>query len=108
MTRLIEILISLAIVVALFLVVGLLLPASRHHEESVETNRKLTIVYDTINSLRRFEDWNPLVLRDPNIEIEKSGPDSGVGARLDYESGKAQLGEGSWEIVAAEPNPSET
>ena len=105
MTRLIEILISLAIVVALFLVVGLLLPASRHHEESVETNRKLTIVYDTINSLRRFEDWNPLVLRDPNIQIEKSGPDSGVGARLEYSS-DTNLGEGSWEIVANEPRKS--
>lgn len=105
MTRLIEILISLAIVAALFLVVGVLLPGSRHHQESVETNRKLTIVYDTINSLRRFEDWNPLVLRDPNIQIEKSGPDSGVGARLEYSS-DTNLGEGSWEIVANEPRKS--
>ncbi|MFP7723677.1 SRPBCC family protein [Lysobacter sp. A3-1-A15] len=107
MTRLIEILISLAIVAALFLVVGVLLPSSRHHEESVETNRKLTIVYDTISSLRRFEDWHPLVLRDPSVEIEKSGPESGVGSRLDYTSDTA-LGEGSWELVSAEPRKSVT
>ena len=50
MTRLIEILISLAIVAALFLVVGLVLPSSRHISESVETNRKMTIVYDTLNN----------------------------------------------------------
>ncbi len=105
MTRLIEILISLAIVAVLFLVVGLVLPASRHHVESVETNRRLTIVYDTLNSLRRFEHWNPLVLKDPQVKITKSGPESGVGARLDYSS-ETNLGEGSWEIVANEPRKS--
>ncbi|MEO5566734.1 MAG: SRPBCC family protein [Luteimonas sp.] len=108
MTRLLEILISLAIVLALFLVVGVLLPSSRHIEEKVETNRKLTIVYDTVNSLRRFSDWNPLVLRDPKMSRQLSGPVSGVGARLDYESDKAQLGKGSWELVANEPRASVT
>ncbi|MFC7300493.1 SRPBCC family protein [Cognatiluteimonas weifangensis] len=108
MTRLIEILISLAIVTALFLVVGLVLPSSRHIDEKVETNRKMTIVYDTLNSLRRFEDWNPLVLRDPRMQLQLSGPASGVGARLDYDSSNPQLGQGSWEIVATEPNASVT
>ena len=56
MTRLLEILISLAIVAVLFIVVGFLLPSSRHLENSVETNRKMTIVYDTLNSVRRFKD----------------------------------------------------
>ncbi|MBU8975162.1 MULTISPECIES: SRPBCC family protein [unclassified Lysobacter] len=103
MTRLIEILISLAIVAALFLIVGVALPSSRHLQHSVETNRKLTIVYDTINSLRRFKDWNPLVLRDPNIQLKLSGPDSGVGARLDYDSKEKGLRQGSWEITASDP-----
>ena len=104
MTRLLEILISLAIVATLFLLVGLVLPDSRHLTEKIETNRKLTIVFDTLNSLRRFKDWNPLVLRDPKVQLKLSGPDSGVGARLDYVSEEPSLGEGSWEIVASEPN----
>jgi hypothetical protein len=108
MTRLFEILISLAIVVALFLLVSLVLPSSRHIEEKVETNRKLTIVYDTLNSLRRFPDWNPLVLRDPKMQLQFSGPASGVGARMDYTSDKPQLGQGSWEITATEPRASVT
>ena len=53
MTRLLEILISLAIVVGLYLVVALVLPSERHLVEKVETNRKLTIVFDSLNSLRR-------------------------------------------------------
>ena len=99
MTRLLEILISLAIVVALYLVVGLALPSSRHLVEKIETNRKLTIVFDTLNSFRRFKDWNPLVLRDPRVQMTLSGPDSGVGARLDYVSKEEGLGKGSWEIT---------
>ena len=108
MTRLIEILISLAIVTALFLLVALVLPSSRHLEEKVETNRKLTIVYDTLNSLRRFPDWNPLALRDPKMDIAFSGPVSGVGAKMTYESDKAQVGNGSWTITGTEPRKSVT
>jgi hypothetical protein len=99
MTRLLEILISLAIVAGLFLVVALVLPSSRHLVEKVETNRKLTIAFDSLNSLRRFKDWNPLVLRDPRVQLTLSGPDSGVGARLDYVSTEESLGKGSWEIT---------
>jgi hypothetical protein len=108
MTRLLEILISVAIVAVLFLAVGLVLPSSRHISHSVETNRKLTIVYDTLNSLGRFDEWNPLVLRDPAMQIKLSGPESGKGARLDYVSKEEGLGEGSWEIIDTEPRKSVT
>ena len=108
MTRLIELLISLAIVTVLFLVVGLVLPSSRHLSEQVETNRKVTIVYDTLNSFRRFKDWNPLVLRDPRMKLSFAGPASGVGATLNYDSDKPQLGQGSYKITASEPNQSVT
>lgn len=104
MTRLIEILISLAIVAALFLLVSLVLPSERNLVESVETNRKMTIVYDTLNSLRRFPQWHPLALRDPKMEFRFSGPASGVGARIEYDSDLPQVGSGSWEIVESVPN----
>ncbi|MDQ3495114.1 MAG: SRPBCC family protein [Pseudomonadota bacterium] len=104
MTRLLELLISIAIVAVLFLLVGVLLPSSRSLTESVETNRRMTIVYDTINSLRRFGAWHPLALRDPGMALELSGPPSGVGARLDYRSSNDAVGEGSWELVESEEN----
>ena len=103
MTRLLEILISLAIVAALFLIVGVVLPSSRHLSEEIETNRKMTIVYDTLNTPRRLKDWNPLAFHDPSMQWEFSGPDSGVGARADYASNVPQIGSGSWEITASEP-----
>ncbi|HEY0660255.1 MAG TPA: SRPBCC family protein [Lysobacter sp.] len=106
MTRLIEILISLAIVAVLFVVVGVLLPSSRHLSNSVETNRKSTIVFDTLNGVRRFKDWNPAVAGDPNIELKLSGPEAGVGARIDWNSKEPALGKGSWEITKSEPGQS--
>lgn len=108
MTRLIEILIALAIVVALFLVIGLLLPSSRHLQEEVETNRKMSIVYDTISSMRRFDDWNVLPLQDPQMRTELTGPETGVGAAFEYESDLRKLGTGKWEIVDAVPGKSVT
>ncbi len=103
MTRLIELLISIAIVAALFLLVALVLPSKRHLEQSVETNRRMTIVYDTLNSFRRFREWNPLSLRDPAIDIKLAGPPAGVGARMEYASTVPQLGSGSWEITESVP-----
>ncbi|MDH5824095.1 SRPBCC family protein [Luteimonas sp. RD2P54] len=103
MTRLLELLISLVIVAVLFVVVGVLLPSERNLVEQVETNRRQTIVFDTINSFRRFDDWHPMVLQDPAIELNRSGPDEGVGARLDFSSDNRNIGDGSWEIVASEP-----
>ena len=75
MTRIYEFLIALGIVAVLALVIGLVLPSHRHISESVETNRKMTIVYDTVNNLRRFKDWNPLVLRDPQMQLNVTGPE---------------------------------
>ncbi len=54
MTRIIEFLIALGIVAGLFVIIGVCLPGERHITESIETNRKMTIVYDTVSSLRRF------------------------------------------------------
>ena len=97
MTRLIEFLIALALVLALFLVVGLVLPSKRHLVESVETNRRMTIVFDTLNSVRRIKDWNPLI-PSKTSELTYSGGDeghTGVGARVDFASADKRMGKGS-------------
>jgi len=100
MTRLLELLISMAIVAVLFVIVGVLLPSSRSLTESVETNRKMAIVFDTLNSFKRFDDWHPFALGQ--VRLERSGPESGVGARIDYDSQVSGVGKGSWEIVESE------
>jgi hypothetical protein len=104
MTRLIEFLIALAIVLALFLVVGLVLPSKRHLEESVETNRRMTIVFDTVNNVRRLKDWNLLLPSDPAALTYSGGAEghTGAGARVDFASKDARWEKGHWEITESE------
>ena len=103
MTRIIEFLIALGIVAVLALVVGLALPSHRHISESVETNRRMTIVFDTLNNVRRLKDWNPLVPSAANELSYSGGEDNtGVGAKVDFNSANPAWGQGSWEIVESE------
>lgn len=99
MIRILEFFVSLLIVVALFVLVGVILPDSRRIEHSVETNRPVRVVFDVLNGFSRFQDWNPLRLHDPRVRYDLSGPQFGVGARLDYDSMLKRLGRGSWELT---------
>ncbi|RMH93067.1 polyketide cyclase [Lysobacter pythonis] len=103
MTRLYEFLISLAIVAVLFVIVGVVLPDRRQVTQSVETNRRQTIVFDVVNSFQRFRDWNAVSARDPAIELKLSGPESGKGARVDYVSKEKGIGSGHWVIADSKP-----
>jgi hypothetical protein len=102
MIRFLELVIALLIVVVLFVLVGLFLPSSRYVEHSLETNRPLRQVFDTINSFRRFHDWHPLRAQDPRIDYQLEGAERGVGARLVYNSRQPRIGQGAFEIVESD------
>lgn len=101
MTRLLELLISVVIVIVLFLVVGVFLPSQREVRDNAETNHPVRQVYDTINGFKRFGDWHPLRQHDPSVQYTLSGPAKGVGAALDFVSKDKRVGTGRWEIVEA-------
>lgn len=61
-------------------------------------------IFPYVNSLRRFNQWSPWAVRDPKAQYNFSGPESGVGARMEWKSDHPDLGSGSQEIVASEPN----
>ena len=103
MTRVIEFVISLLLVVALFVVIGLTLPSKRYFEYSTETNRPMSTVEDLLNGFTRFKDWNALTRRDPRIQLTPSGAERGKGAKLSYVSSDKAIGEGSWTIVESVP-----
>lgn len=103
MTRVYEFLISLLIVLALFVVIALFLPDSRTIVHSVETNRSMTTVNDLLSSFTRFNDWNMLLRYDPKAKVTFSGPESGIGARMEYDSEDRVIGKGSWELVEYVP-----
>ena len=103
MTRVIEFVIALLIVAALFVGIALFLPAKRSFSYSTETNRPMATVNDLVNGFARFKDWNPIVRHDPRVRLTREGPTMGKGARIKYASSDRVVGNGSWEIVESIP-----
>lgn len=92
--------IGLAIVLAL---VGFLLPREVHVERSIVIDRPASVVFATVNSFQRFDEWSPWQELDPNMKQGASGPRSGVGATLTW-SGNDKVGTGTQKITAVEPD----
>jgi len=55
-------------------------------------------VFAILNNVRRGIDWSPFERSDPNMKRVYSGPDSGVGATLEWD-GSRQCGSGRIRII---------
>ncbi len=107
MTRILEFVISIAIVVVLFLGIGALLPSHARVERKVELGNPITQVYDTLNGLKKFNVWQPWVALDKQAKYTIEGPEFGPGAKVRWNSYlQKALGQGSIEIVESVPEES--
>ena len=104
MTRLLEILVAIAIVFVLAVVVGILLPSHRHIERSVVVSSPARQIFDVIDGFRTFPSWTALRAYDRNVKMTPKGPESGPGAELDWASTDDRISDGSLK-VAANPAP---
>ncbi|MGH8051175.1 MAG: SRPBCC family protein [Arenimonas sp.] len=103
MTRIIEFLIAAAMVVVLFLVIALFLPAKRVIWHDIETNRPANTVYDVVNGFHHFREWNPLLSYDNKMKVDISADPKALGATLKYDSSKKVVGAGSWTLAEQDP-----
>jgi uncharacterized protein YndB with AHSA1/START domain len=71
-----------------------------HLDASIVIHAPAQAVFDRMNDLARFNDWNPFPAMDPTTTSRHEGPASGPGAVFEYE-GK-RLGKGRMEIAAVE------
>lgn len=94
---------TLLVLLVLLVVIGLLLPDAARVERATVINASPATVFPFINSMRRFHAWSPWTDLDPNTEYSFTGPDSGVGSRMAWASGTAEVGQGSQEIVNSDP-----
>lgn len=102
------VLLSLAALLAVFLLVGLFLPTTAHVERSIIARASPAAVYEVVSDLRRFNEWSPWFDLDPQAVYTYSGPERGVGAKLAWTSEQRSVGSGSQEIIAAVPDRSVT
>jgi len=94
---------SIVIIVIIFIVVGFLLPKDVHVERSIVIQRPASTVFALVNGYQTFNSWSPWAARDPSAVYSVSGPESGVGARLDWEGDPRLTGKGSQEIIESVP-----
>jgi hypothetical protein len=106
MIRIFEVLIALLIVFLLAVVVGVLLPDHGHIERTVEVPSPVRQVYDSVNSFRRFPQWNGMRAFDPNLKMTVSGPEAGVGAKASWTSASPKVRDGSLTITKTEQDSS--
>jgi hypothetical protein len=71
-----------------------------HLDASITIHATSRAVFERVNDLSRFNDWNPFPSMDPTTVSRHEGPASGPGAVFEYE-GK-RLGKGRMEIAAVD------
>ena len=103
MTRILEFIVAAILVVVLAVVVGLVLPSHGHVEKSVEVSHNVRHIYDVLNNFGRFNEWGSLRAMDPKIKYTLSGPATGKGAKLNWQSDEPKIGNGSYEVDGGEP-----
>ena len=79
------IMIILGIIVGLFLIVALFLPATYTVERSLKIDQPVEKVYKTISSFSDRLKWDPWMEMDPDAIVTFTGPDSGVGASYTWD-----------------------
>jgi len=80
--------------------VGSFLSKDFRVERSIDIDGPPEVVFDEVNSLRKWNAWSPWIARDATIENTYSGPEAGVGASVSWTSEKS--GSGSQTITLSE------
>jgi uncharacterized protein YndB with AHSA1/START domain len=91
--------------VILALVVGYFaLPDSYEVERSIDIAAPASTVYPLVNTPARWPEWDAWTPLDPDMEVEMTGPESGVGSKRAWDSDHDQVGRGSFTITESVPN----
>ncbi len=99
-----NIVLGLVAVVVILAAASYLLPRHVTVERSVTIDAPPNEVFPEVNSLQRASEWSPWLAADPETELAYSGPEEGVGNRLEWSSENPRVGSGSQEITASEPD----
>lgn len=97
------ILIVLAVLAALFVIVGLFLPSKFHVERSAVINASQEQLFDQVNDVKNWNNWNAWNKMDPDWKLTYSEATSGVGASYSWVSNNENVGKGKITITKSEP-----
>lgn len=97
-----KLLVSTAILLIIFVAVGLFLPDIAKVERQVRIAAPLETVFAQVNDIDKHEAWNPWKLADPDLQFQFGQIRQGVGASYQWSSDGS--GEGGLQIVESIPH----
>lgn len=62
------------------------------------------VIFAQINALNKWNAWSPWAAMDPNAKTTFSGPASGEGSSMQWQSAKDEVGAGTMTIVKSRPS----
>lgn len=101
MKRILQIIILLAF---LFVSIGFILSKKIRVVETKTINYPIEVVFNQINNLKNWANWNFWQQKDGNIEIKYGDKYEGVGGVYSWGSQKSSIGTGSLLITESEAN----
>ena len=90
--------------VVLAALIAFALPREVHVSRSISIDAPPDEVFPLVNSLQEGQKWSPWLSLDPETRVAFSGPDAGVGNRLDWRSENPKVGAGTQIISASTPD----
>ncbi|MBS0557484.1 MAG: SRPBCC family protein [Proteobacteria bacterium] len=103
MTRLLEVLVALAIVFVLAIVFAIALPSQGHVERSVTVSSPARQIFDVVDGFHTFPSWTSLTGYDSRVQMAYEGPAMGAGAKVSWNSANETIGNGSLTVAANPP-----
>ncbi len=91
--------------IALFLIVAAILPASYRVERAIEINRPAEVIYELVVNLPNWPKWDPFTEQEPTAKYAYTGVEGTVGSSWMWE-GKEKIGTGRLTIEEVVANQS--
>lgn len=83
---------AFSILMTAFALGGFFLPRELKVSRAVTVKADPVVVYDWIQSFKKWDQWAPWIQRDPFLEKKFEGSDSGIGATMAWKSRKQGVG----------------
>lgn len=108
MAWIIRILTGVVGLILLLIIVSFFLPREVAVARDIRIDAPAAQVFPHVNSLEATKGWSPWLHKDPSVQLNFTGPETGVGAAMTWASDHPSVGSGSQEIIASTENRSVT
>lgn len=102
MNALKKLLLLVGVLITLFVAISFFISKDYSVERTIVINAEPSEIYPYVVDLKEWSKWGVWFIRDPNMELEFSGPDRAIGMRSEWKS--ETEGNGEMEITQLEHN----